>query len=106
MGTNVKSTYHELMNEAASHGYDIASLEFAQYLDSQDEFKEYRELFYVPRKKTLPQTDLSLVDGESESVYLLGNSLGLQPKQSRQDLMEYMDKWAEMLVFIYKYNLP
>ncbi|EDV23147.1 uncharacterized protein TRIADDRAFT_28018 [Trichoplax adhaerens] len=84
------------MDEAASHGYDIASCEFAQYLDSQDKFKEFRELFYIPRKKTLPLIDLSLVDGESESIYLLGNSLGLQPKQTRQRLIEHLDKWAEM----------
>jgi kynureninase len=36
----------------------------------------------------------SWIDG-SELVYLCGNSLGLQPKRSRELVLEELDVWAE-----------
>lgn len=42
--------------------------------------------------------DLSLVDGAEECIYLVGNSLGLQPKMTRTYLEEELDKWAKMYV--------
>lgn len=42
--------------------------------------------------------DLSLVDGAEECIYLVGNSLGLQPRMARKYLEEELDKWAEMYV--------
>lgn len=40
--------------------------------------------------------DLSVVDGNMECIYLVGNSLGLQPKSARVYLEEELDKWAKL----------
>lgn len=42
--------------------------------------------------------DLSLVDGTKECIYLVGNSLGLQPKMARKYLEEELEKWAKTYV--------
>ena len=56
METNAKCGYEEIMNEAASRGYNIDSREFAQLLDDQNALKEVRQQFHVPLKKTLPKS--------------------------------------------------
>ena len=38
------------------------------------------------------------VDPSCESVYLCGNSLGLQPKLARTKVLEAMDSWAARLI--------
>lgn len=51
--------------------------------------------------------DLSLVSGSEDCIYLVGNSLGLQPKMARKYIEEELDKWAKMYVFgYYIYYLP
>ena len=40
--------------------------------------------------------DLSLVDGEKDSVFFCGNSLGLQPKEAQTLVMQEMEKWQQM----------
>lgn len=60
--------------------------EFAQQLDSQDELKQYREEFLFPQhigKKV---------------IYFTGNSLGLQPKRTKQYVDEVMNDWANLAV--------
>lgn len=57
--------------------------EFAAELDRSDPLAKYREHFLIPK-----------VNGE-DSVYLCGNSLGLQPTTTRQLLNEELDDWAE-----------
>lgn len=42
--------------------------------------------------------DLSLVDGTKECIYLVGNSLGLQPKRTKKYLEEELEKWAKTYV--------
>ena len=39
--------------------------------------------------------DLSLCDGEQDSIYLAGNSLGLMPKATRRVMEEQFKKWGE-----------
>ncbi|MBT8250406.1 MAG: kynureninase, partial [Acidimicrobiia bacterium] len=56
---------------------------FAEHLDAIDTLSEFRDRFIVPS-----------VDGESV-VYLVGNSLGLQPRTAPQILNEEMKLWAE-----------
>lgn len=56
---------------------------FAQAQDQADALKAYRNDFLIPK-----------VNGK-ESVYLCGNSLGLQPKAARAALEEQMTNWAE-----------
>lgn len=58
--------------------------EFALMLDSEDALNSYRSEFYIPK-----------VNGD-ESVYLCGNSLGLQPKNARAALEQELKDWEEL----------
>uniref|UniRef100_A0A8C0BHB0 Kynureninase n=1 Tax=Buteo japonicus TaxID=224669 RepID=A0A8C0BHB0_9AVES len=66
----------------------------AVYLDEEDELKNLRECFCIPKVKDLPPTDPSLANGEESCVYFAGNSLGLQPRKVKTYLDEELDKWA------------
>lgn len=59
------------------------SLAFAQGLDAKDPLKSLRDKFYFPtfHEKTVR--------------YFTGNSLGLQPKSSKEYILEELDAWAE-----------
>ncbi|XP_046319669.1 kynureninase isoform X2 [Marmota monax] len=65
-------------------------------LDEEDTLRHFRECFYIPKMQDLPPIDLSLVNKEENSIYFLGNSLGLQPKMVKTFLEEELDKWAKM----------
>ena len=60
--------------------------EFAQKLDDQDSLSSFRELFHYP--------DLH----ESQTLYFAGNSLGLQPRSTREYLGIELDSWKELAV--------
>ena len=60
--------------------------EFAQQLDAQDELKNYRNEFIFPQH-----------NGKNV-VYFTGNSLGLQPKRTKQYVDEVMNDWANLAV--------
>ena len=60
------------------------SLFFARQLDQQDELKEFRNRFLFPSKS-----------GKKE-IYLLGNSLGLQPKTVQSYSQQVLDQWAKL----------
>ena len=36
------------------------------------------------------------MDGEKDSVYFCGNSLGLQPKEAQTLVLQEMEKWQQM----------
>lgn len=57
---------------------------FARILDEEDKLSHFRERFHIPRSE----------DGE-EVLYLCGNSLGLQPRATKDALLKVLDKWAE-----------
>ena len=60
--------------------------ELAQQLDAQDELKNYRNEFIFPQH-----------NGKNV-VYFTGNSLGLQPKRTKQYVDEVMNDWANLAV--------
>ena len=60
--------------------------EFAQSLDTQDALKDYRNEFIFPK-----------VNGK-QVIYFTGNSLGLQPKRTKQYVDEVMTDWANLAV--------
>ncbi len=62
------------------------NLEFAQQLDKQDELAKYREEFHFPKH-----------NGKNV-IYFTGNSLGLQPKRTKQYVDDVMNDWANMAV--------
>ncbi|HEY0656409.1 MAG TPA: kynureninase [Chryseosolibacter sp.] len=60
------------------------SLAFAKSLDKKDSLKSFRALFEIPK-----------VNGKA-SIYLTGNSLGLQPKSTRKFVNEELEDWAKL----------
>ncbi|XP_073688083.1 kynureninase-like [Garra rufa] len=71
------------------------SLRVAEHLDQCDELRHLRHEFLIPKISDLPPSDLSLVDGSEDCVYLAGNSLGLQPKNAKKYIDEELEKWAK-----------
>jgi kynureninase len=59
------------------------SLEYARNLDQQDELSTYRDRFYIPQIN------------DKDSVYFTGNSLGLQPKSTKDYIQQELDDWAK-----------
>ncbi len=60
------------------------SLAFARALDKKDPLKKFRNRFFIPK-----------VNGK-ESIYLCGNSLGLQPKTVEQQLKIELEDWKKL----------
>jgi kynureninase len=60
------------------------SLRFAKSLDRNDPLKKFRNKFHLPKVNGKP------------TIYFTGNSLGLQPKTTRQYLQEELDDWATL----------
>jgi kynureninase len=62
---------------------------FADQLDAADPLRALRALFHIP---PAPRR------GGSESIYLTGNSLGLQPKATRDLVNQELEDWARLAV--------
>lgn len=62
------------------------TLEFAKHLDNSDSLKAYRSRFHFPQ-----------LNGK-DVIYFTGNSLGLQPKQTKTYVDEVMNDWASLAV--------
>ncbi len=60
-----------------------ANLAFAKELDAKDPLGKYREQFHIP-------TD----DNGNPWLYFTGNSLGLQPKNTKKYIQQELDDWA------------
>jgi len=58
------------------------SLSFSQQLDKTDPLKNFRQQFIIPS-----------INGK-EQIYFLGNSLGLQPKNAKEELNKILDQWS------------
>lgn len=56
--------------------------DYAQAQDEKDALKKFRDDFYIP-----------LVQGKP-AIYFLGNSLGLQPKNAQDEVLQIMENWA------------
>jgi kynureninase len=60
------------------------TLDFARGLDKKDSLKKFRSMFNIPRVNGKP------------SIYFTGNSLGLQPKNTKKFVIEELDDWAKL----------
>ena len=60
------------------------SIDYAKKMDASDPLRPYREQFHLPKQK----------NGEPY-IYLCGNSLGLQPKSTRQYLEQELLDWEK-----------
>jgi len=61
------------------------SIEYARQQDSDDRLAHFRAKFHLPRGS----------DG-SESIYLCGNSLGLQPKSAESYVLQEIEDWKNL----------
>lgn len=61
------------------------SLAYAKGLDQQDELASFRDRFHIPK-----------LDGQNECIYLCGNSLGLQPKSTREMIDQELKDWMNL----------
>lgn len=60
------------------------SLAFARQLDKNDALRAYRKEFFIPK-----------VNGK-ESIYLCGNSLGLQPRSVQKHIQTELEDWKNL----------
>jgi kynureninase len=59
-----------------------SSLSFAQQLDANEPLRDFRQQFLIPTHNGVQQT------------YFLGNSLGLQPKRTKDYMQQVLDDWS------------
>src|SRR5947208_10845456 len=60
--------------------------EFAKGLDENDSLKHFRERFHIPKHNG------------KEVIYFCGNSLGLEPKSTKQYIEQELNDWAALAV--------
>ena len=60
--------------------------DLAEELDNGDELRNFRNKFHFPVVEDN--------NSQKQAIYLCGNSLGLQPKNMRENVNNYLDKWA------------
>lgn len=60
-------------------------LSWAQQRDSEDDLSSFRDRFYFPKFR-----------GSEDYLYFCGNSLGLQPKSTRDYINQELDDWAAL----------
>ncbi|GIV61642.1 MAG: kynureninase [Rhodothermaceae bacterium] len=61
------------------------TLDFARRMDADDPLAAYRDHFHIPK----------MADG-ADCLYFTGNSLGLQPKATRDYVLEELEDWARL----------
>lgn len=60
------------------------SIDYALTLDRKDPLAKFRQAFLIPSREGV------------EQIYFLGNSLGLQPKRTRQHLDAVLNQWSSL----------
>jgi kynureninase len=60
------------------------TLQFAKHLDAGDPLQSFRDKFHIPRHY------------ENDCIYFTGNSLGLQPKSVKENVVQELDDWARL----------
>ncbi|KAF2729034.1 kynureninase [Polyplosphaeria fusca] len=81
---------------------ELCSEQFACAQDEADPLRHLRDEFIIPTKGDLSNTHYgpaSDSDAKEESIYLCGNSLGLQPRRARDYINKYLDTWASKGVY-------
>lgn len=60
------------------------TLQFARAMDRRDPLRSFRKRFHIPRKDGKP------------GIYFAGNSLGLQPKAVKEEILAELEDWARL----------
>jgi len=77
---------------------------YAAGQDAQDPLRHLRDSFVIPskadlRRKTIAPSPPEEAGANEPSIYLCGNSLGLQPKLTSKYMQQYLDIWATKGVY-------
>lgn len=94
----------ELQRMAASWSVPLDSEDFARLADINDPLSVFRGKFHYPKMRELPMVRDPQAHGEDEGIYLCGNSLGLMPREVRQQLETQMSQWARFGVFGHRHG--
>ncbi|KAE8837244.1 hypothetical protein PTNB73_08147 [Pyrenophora teres f. teres] len=88
---------------------ELRSERFAKQEDDKDALSKLRQEFVIPTKGDLrnnkygfqqkQKSPTSKHDDHDESIYFCGNSLGLQPRRTKEYVNRYLDTWASKGVF-------
>lgn len=79
----------------------IHEFSYAASRDEKDVLRLFRSEFLIPTKADLRRKTLARPENassEEESIYLCGNSLGLQPKQTAKLISDYLTSWSTKAV--------
>jgi kynureninase len=88
---------------------DKFDFQFALNLDQEDPLKAFRQQFCIPYAKDVSSTKRhgsheaaesgnasdAIFKPDERCVYLCGNSLGLQPLETRTLLLQELDVWSQ-----------
>lgn len=69
------------------------SQEAAEALDASDSLSHMRDEFNIP---LVPSSSHGNCDANQKCIYMCGNSLGLQPKNTSVLMKQELDTWAQM----------
>lgn len=84
---------------------ELCSEKYAKREDEKDALSKLRQEFVIPTKGDLRnkkygfQQKPARQDDNEESIYFCGNSLGLQPRRTKEYVNRYLDTWASKGVF-------
>ena len=90
--SNIKETTAQdiVQNKDYSKGY-------AEHLDASDPLRHLRAEFLIPSQVDLKRPTLSIPSSEPHSepsIYLCGNSLGVQPRRTQERVLSCLTAWA------------
>lgn len=80
----------QIISEYEKLNLNIDDKVLANHFDECDPLKEYRSKFIIPQV-----ADHSSPGTKKDGIYMLGNSLGLQPKSARSYIDEELKKWED-----------
>lgn len=86
----------QLLSLAKSRGLQVTDLALACLLDKANPVQHLRDEFHYP---TLKSIGIKGGNPDTKCIYLCGNSLGLQPKETQVVVNQELDKWAAQGVF-------
>ncbi|KAM3071926.1 Kynureninase (L-kynurenine hydrolase) [Clarireedia jacksonii] len=95
---------HDQPDQQDQQGQRMNSKEYAVSQDAQDPLRQIRDQFLIPSKAHLKAESLSSLEHkhaspDESSVYLCGNSLGLQPRITLTRIEQYLKTWSTQGVF-------
>ncbi|XP_054710920.1 kynureninase-like [Uloborus diversus] len=90
--------HYDFAARAKSWSIEVDSLDYARRLDKDDPLRNFRKLFYYPKKKSFVEGSETVEDENEDCIYFCGHSLGLQLKSIEHNLQSVLQNWADRAV--------